>query len=57
MCSLDPREKKGEDHKAGKMGWKNRATERGGDKKMRARTGTPLTYLYKAVEMAGKENL
>lgn len=56
MCSLDPREE-GEDQKAGKMGWKNGATESGDDKKMRARTRTPLTYLYKAVEMAGKENL
>lgn len=49
--------KRGGDQKAGEMGWKNGATESGGDKKTRARTRTPLTYLYKAVEMAGRENL
>lgn len=39
------------------MGWRKGATESGGDKEMRARTRAPLTYLYKAVEMTGEENL
>lgn len=49
--------KKREDPKAGKMGRRNGAKKSGGDKEMRARTRAPLTYLYKAVEMTGGENL
>lgn len=54
MCRLDPRKKK---RIQKLLGWRNGATESGGDKEMRAHTRAPLTYLYKAVEMTGEENL